>query len=148
MNRNSIAIALATALGAGYVPKAPGTAGALVGVLAFALGAPPLLSALLLLLPAVWASTTAARATGSKDPQVVVIDEVIGQWVTLVGASTAPVSLAAGFVLFRLFDIVKPWPVRWCEKAPEGWGIVLDDVMAGVYGFLVMLLLRWGNLIN
>lgn len=145
---DKIALAIATAFGAGYLPKAPGTAGALVGVAAFAVGAPPLFAALLLFLPGVWASTVTARLSRKKDPQIVVIDEVLGQWVTLIGASVTPLSLTAGFLLFRIFDIVKPWPVRRCEKAPDGWGIVLDDIMAGVYGFLAMLLLRWGNLIN
>jgi phosphatidylglycerophosphatase A len=146
--KRRVALAIATAFGAGFLPKAPGTAGALVGVAAFALGAPPLLGAALLFLPGVWAATLTAHAAGRKDPQIVVIDEVLGQWVTLIGASTSAPSLAAGFLLFRVFDIVKPWPVRWLEKAPDGWGIVLDDIMAGVYGYLVMLLLRWGNLIS
>lgn len=145
---DKIALAIASAFGAGYVPKAPGTAGALVGVAAFALGAPPIAAALLLFLPGVWASTVTSRISGKKDPQIVVIDEVLGQWIALIGASTAPLSLAAGFALFRIFDIVKPWPVRWCEKAPDGWGIVLDDIMAGAYAYLAMLLLRWGNLIS
>jgi phosphatidylglycerophosphatase A len=146
--RDWIALAIATAFGAGRVPKAPGTAGALVGIAIFALGAPPLVSLAVCFLPGVWASTTAARIAAKKDPQFVVIDEVLGQWVTLIGAPATPVSLAAAFLLFRLFDIVKPWPVRWFEKAPDGWGIVLDDVAAGMYGYLVMLLLRWGNLIS
>lgn len=145
---NRIALAIATAFGAGYVPKAPGTAGALVGVAGFALGAHPLVALAVVFIPGVWASSVAARVSGRKDPQFVVIDEVLGQWVTLIGASAAPASLAAAFLLFRVFDIVKPWPVRWFEKAPGGWGIVLDDIMAGMYGYLVMLLLRWGNLIS
>ena len=81
----TLALALATAGGAGYLPKAPGTAGALVGVAAVALGLPPLPATILLLLPSVWASSVTARLRGSKDPQIVVIDEVLGQWVTLAG---------------------------------------------------------------
>lgn len=143
-----IALAVATALGAGYVPKAPGTAGAAVGIVTVALGAPPLAALALLFLPAVWAASAASRRAASKDPAFVVIDEVLGQWVTLIGAPVSPAGLGASFLLFRVFDIVKPWPVRWFEKLPGGWGIVLDDVAAGAYGYLVMLLLRWGNLIN
>jgi phosphatidylglycerophosphatase A len=146
--KDRVALAIATAFGAGYLPKAPGSAGALVGIAAFASGAPPLLAAAALFLPAVWASTVTARIRKTKDPQIVVIDEVLGQWVTLIGASTAPLSLAAAFLAFRVFDILKPWPVRWGESFPDGWGIVLDDLLAGVYGYLVMLLLRWGNLIH
>ncbi len=146
--RNKLAFALATAGGAGYFPKGPGTAGSLVGVAAVYLGVPPLLGAALLLLPAVWSAQAVARHLSSKDPQIVVIDEVLGQWITFVGASTAPLSLAVGFVLFRLFDITKPWPARRLEKLPGGWGIVLDDVMAGVYGCFAMLLLRWLHLVS
>ncbi len=92
-----------------------------------------------LLAPAIWASSETERAVGKKDPGIVVIDEVLGQWVTLLGAvALSWKSLAAGFLLFRIFDIWKPWPVRWLEKLPEGAGIVADDLAAGVYGALIL----------
>jgi phosphatidylglycerophosphatase A len=79
-----------------------------------------------------------ARASGRKDPQFVVIDEVAGQLITLIAAPIAWQSLLLGFILFRGFDIVKPWPVRRLERLPEGVGIVVDDVAAGIYGLAVM----------
>jgi phosphatidylglycerophosphatase A len=88
------------------------------------------------------AGTIVERESGRTDPGFVVIDEVAGQWVTL---ALAPVDLGhalAGFVLFRFFDIVKPWPVRQLEKLHGGTGIMLDDVAAGVYALLVMAVLH------
>ncbi len=87
------------------------------------------------------AATAIARARGKKDPQQVVIDEVAGQMVTLINVPLTWQALLAGFILFRAFDITKPFPIRRLEKLPEGTGIVLDDLGAGVYGFVVMQLL-------
>jgi phosphatidylglycerophosphatase A len=87
------------------------------------------------------AATTAAKFSGVKDPQFVVIDEVAGQWITLLLAPVAWKTLLAGFILFRGFDIVKPPPVRQLEKLPWGTGIVLDDVAAGFYALGIMQLL-------
>jgi phosphatidylglycerophosphatase A len=87
------------------------------------------------------AATASAKASGVKDPQFVVIDEVAGQWITLFFAPVSWKTLLAGFILFRGFDIVKPPPVRQLEKLPSGTGIVLDDVAAGVYALAVMQLL-------
>jgi phosphatidylglycerophosphatase A len=90
------------------------------------------------------AATAIAKASGVKDPQFVVIDEVAGQWITLLFAPVAWKTLLAGFILFRGLDIVKPPPVRQLEKLPWGTGIVLDDVAAGFYALAVMqLLLHW-----
>src|SRR4029077_6236543 len=86
-------------------------------------------------------ATTTAKAASVKDPQFVVIDEVAGQWITLLFAPLAWKTLLAGFILFRGFDIVKPPPVRRLEKLPWGSGIVLDDVAAGFYALAVMQLL-------
>jgi phosphatidylglycerophosphatase A len=95
--------------------------------------------AALLFLPAVWAAGVTSRASGIEDPQFVVVDEVIGQWIALAGASSLNwKSFLAAFALFRLFDIWKPPPVRQLESLPGGWGINLDDVMAGVYAALVL----------
>jgi phosphatidylglycerophosphatase A len=87
------------------------------------------------------AATATAKAAGVKDPQFVVIDEVAGQWITLLFAPVAWKTLLGGFILFRGFDIVKPPPVRQLEKLPWGTGIVLDDVAAGFYALAVMQLL-------
>jgi phosphatidylglycerophosphatase A len=141
------AILVATWFGCGYSPKAPGTAGSLAALfiaiaLHYYLGFTPLhflLLAAILFLPAVWAAGATAHATGIEDPQFVVVDEVIGQWIALAGAARLNwISFLAAFALFRLFDIFKPPPVRQLESLPGGWGINLDDVMAGVYAALVL----------
>ncbi len=93
------------------------------------------------------AATQVSRASGLKDPQFVVIDEVAGQLLALIGVPVSWKSLLVGFILFRVFDIVKPPPIRRLEKLPEGAGIVLDDVAAGLYALAVMqLLLHFGVL--
>ena len=143
-----------TFFGAGYFPKGPGTAGSLAAILI----AIPLVRygfpawgfaalSLALLYPGIVASGVVAVESGRKDPQIVVVDEVLGQWLTLAGAARLNwTSLAIGFVLFRLFDILKPPPVRQIEQVPGGAGIVLDDMMAGVYGALVLWAAGWFNL--
>jgi phosphatidylglycerophosphatase A len=94
---------------------------------------------LVLLLPGIWSAGRTASFLGLKDPGIVVVDEVLGQWVTLAGAALLNARvLVAGFVLFRLFDIWKPWPVRKLEELPGGLGIVTDDLAAGVYGALIL----------
>jgi phosphatidylglycerophosphatase A len=91
------------------------------------------------------AATQVARASGLKDPQFVVIDEVAGQLVALAGIPVSWKSLLLGFILFRGFDITKPPPVRQLEALPEGTGIVIDDVAAGLYALAVMhILLHFG----
>jgi len=93
------------------------------------------------------AATAAAQASGVKDPQFVVIDEVAGQWITLLFAPVSWKTLLAGFILFRGFDIVKPPPVRQLEKLPEGTGIVADDLAAGAFGLAILqALLHFGLL--
>jgi len=138
---------VSTWFGCGYSPAAPGTAGSLAALaLAILLhefaGLPAwafLALSAALFAPAVWAATRTARAAGLKDPGMVVVDEVIGQWVALAGAATLNwKSYALAFLLFRLFDIWKPPPVRQLEALPEGLGIVADDVMAGVYAAIVL----------
>ncbi|MDX1980098.1 MAG: phosphatidylglycerophosphatase A [Bryobacteraceae bacterium] len=138
---------LATWFGCGHVPKAPGTAGA-AGALIPAillwqyLEAPPWWFALLAAAATpigIWAAGSVARARSLKDPQIVVIDEVLGVWVALAGATVLNwTSLLAAFALFRLFDIWKPQPVRKLESLGGGVGIVADDLMAGVYAALVL----------
>lgn len=142
-------LVLATFFGCGYFPWGPGTVGSLAAVLIaallhfeFHLGRPTLaLLAVILLAPAIWASTQTARLLAKEDPGLIVVDEVLGQWVTLLGSAAAGwKTFVAAFVLFRLFDIWKPWPVRTLERLPEGIGIVADDLGAGIYGALILYL--------
>ena len=195
-----LALAIATAFGVGYIPKAPGTFGSIVGIAVAILTHPVSLivivgllffgalglgfdvpmfrghsAPVLLLIPSlvalvivgligVWSSSRAATYTGIKDPQYVVIDEVSGMQLTLILA-IVPLSLPTrllpaddasvfalysalsllnwkylllGFILFRVFDIWKPWPVRRLEKLPGGWGIMADDWMAGIYAAILL----------
>jgi phosphatidylglycerophosphatase A len=141
------ALILATWFGCGYFPWGPGTVGSLAGVLIAAAvnsylgGTRQFLFGItfILFMPAVWAATKTAEITGRKDPGLVVVDEVLGQWVTLWGVSSLKAgSFVAAFLLFRLFDIWKPWPVRQMEQLPRGYGIVADDIAAGIYGALIL----------
>lgn len=149
-----LAILLATWFGAGYCPVAPGTAGSLAAIAIAILLRPYFapwhfaLLAAVAFAPAVWAADVTARTLKLKDPGLVVIDEVIGQWLALAGARTLNWhAYLAAFVLFRLFDIWKPPPVRQLEALPGGLGINADDAMAGLYGALVLWLAGWFNLI-
>lgn len=93
------------------------------------------------------AATSVARRSGIKDPQFVVIDEVSGQWITLLAAPVTWKTTLAGFILFRGFDIFKPPPARQLERLPDGTGIVLDDVAAGIYALLIVQLLLYLRLL-
>lgn len=144
------AFLIATWFGCGYAPVAPGTAGSLAAlVIAIALNAwggygrwTLLLLAVVLLAPGIWSASVVAKETNTTDPQIVVVDEVIGQWITLTGAATFNwKTWLAAFVLFRLLDMWKPAPARQLEGLPGGWGIVADDVMAGLYGALAIFVL-------
>lgn len=144
---NRLAIMIATWFGCGYFPWGPGTIGSLAGLLIamalhFYLGAGRLtllIATLVLLAPAIWAATHTARIVAKPDPGIVVVDEVLGQWTTLLGATVFSwKTLVAAFILFRLFDIWKPWPVRQFEKLPGGTGIVTDDLAAGIYAALIL----------
>jgi phosphatidylglycerophosphatase A len=146
-----VARGIATWFGCGYWRWGPGTLGAAAAILIAVLFSwpPPAigLAAVCLLLPAVWASGVECVTCGRKDPGHVVVDEVVGQWITLAGAPVLDWKwCVAAFVLFRLFDIWKPPPVRQLEALPGGVGIMADDVMAGLYGASVLLVTRWLNL--
>lgn len=152
--RASLANTISTWFGCGYSPKAPGTAGAAAAIAIAILiehytGWPPLTFAWLAIIasvPAIWAAGESARQANVKDPQFVVVDEVVGQWLALAGARTLNwKSWLAAFLLFRLFDIWKPVPARQLESLPGGLGIVADDLMAGVYAALVLFLAGWFN---
>ena len=142
--------AVGTFLGAGRLRPGPGSwgsAAAAVLWLAVAMGlhlAPAplawltLAAALGALAIGIPAATRVEREGGREDPGYVVIDEVAGQWIALIHSRVNLSHLLAGFLFFRLFDIVKPWPARQLEGLPAGWGIMLDDVAAGVYALLLM----------
>jgi len=146
--KNSLAWLFATWFGCGRFPFAPGTVGSLAAILIawllWRVGFVQVhfvLLVLLLLYPAIRAAGVVAGQTGHKDPRIVVIDEVLGQWLTLAGALRFDLfTFALAFVVFRLFDIWKPPPIRRIERIPGGAGIVLDDIMAGVYAALVLFL--------
>ncbi|PYQ24802.1 MAG: phosphatidylglycerophosphatase A [Acidobacteria bacterium] len=134
---------VATGAGSGYAPFAPGTAGSLVGLLLFwPLSRLPFagqvgVTVALFLLGTLAAAHLASRL-GIKDPGIVVVDEVVGQWVSLLLLPLTPLTVVLGFLLFRLLDVLKPWPARDFERLPGGWGIMADDVMAGIYANLLV----------
>ncbi len=156
-NKNSKtrwAWALATWFGAGLLKPGPGTYGSAAALVlwyaaahllhpsAVTLAVGTTLAALAVTLIGIPASTIVAREAGREDPGFVVIDEVAGQLIALIAVAPDPLHAIASLVLFRLFDIWKPWPVRKLEDLPEGTGIMLDDVAAGVLALICAQLLR------
>jgi phosphatidylglycerophosphatase A len=146
-----LALGIATGLGTGYSPVAPGTVGSLLGILLILLfsrfnllGGQRLLFYLIVVAiistVGVWAASRAEIIFNRKDPGQVVIDEVVGQLLTFGLLFRHPRNwlLILGFAFFRLFDIFKPFPIRRLEKAPMGYGIILDDLVAGFYASLVI----------
>ena len=145
---------VATFFGAGLGKPGPGTWGSVAAMLlwaAFAWGFHPQPLTLLLILlggivvsiaVGVPAATIAARESGRHDPGFVVIDEVAGQWIALLGSPADWRHALIALILFRFFDITKPFPARQLERLPAGWGIVFDDVAAGLYAWGVAALLR------
>jgi phosphatidylglycerophosphatase A len=133
--------------GCGHVPFAPGTAGTLGAIPLYLLVRPlgPLAvaaTAALITAVGIWAAGIVERRLGGKDPQIVCVDEVAGVLVTWIAAPPTTRALVVGFVAFRIFDQIKPWPARRAERLKGGPGIVLDDVAAGVWGAAVLLLGR------
>ena len=165
---------IATGFFTGYIPWASGTFGSLAGLLLFLIpGAGGAMLPVLLVLGfgiGVYTAGRMADAEGNRlsrsaaaakamfqpgahaqaDPSIVVIDEIVGMWVSLAGIGTGPAPFITAFMLFRLFDVLKPEPARSLERLPRGWGIMLDDVVAGVYanaGTRVVLFL-WTLFVN
>ncbi|MDR3797399.1 MAG: phosphatidylglycerophosphatase A [Terracidiphilus sp.] len=145
---------VATFFGIGYLKPGPGTWGSVAAVLLWAAVAflkhpDPRTQFVVLLVwivlaiaPGVPAATIVERESGRTDPGFVVIDEVIGQWIALLGSPFDWRHGLIALVLFRLFDITKPFPVRRLERLPGGWGIIFDDVAAGLYALGIAFLLR------
>jgi phosphatidylglycerophosphatase A len=146
-----ISLFFAVGFGLGYLPGPTGTYGSLLGLLLFRALSPlapqsaMLVLALALTLLAIMAANQAAVLFSNKDPRHVVCDEICGQWISLLYVPLTWKALIAGFLLFRFFDIVKPFPARRLEHLRGGWGIVCDDVMAGIYANITLhvLLFYW-----
>ncbi|AVM51834.1 phosphatidylglycerophosphatase A family protein [Bacteroides zoogleoformans] len=146
-------VVIGTGFGSGFSPVAPGTMGALLATLVW-FGLSYLVSDICLLwltvvlilafTPAgIWAADS-LEAYWGKDPSRVVVDEMIGVWIPLLAAPAGHVWYALGaFVLFRLFDIFKPLGIRRMERFPGGVGVMADDILAGVYAFIVLIAARW-----
>jgi phosphatidylglycerophosphatase A len=157
---DKIALVIATGLGSGYSPVAPGTCGSFLGILLILLlsrlevsGGPRYVVFLGVVssisAAGIWAASRAEHIFQRKDPPQVVIDEIVGQLLTfgLIFRHPRFLLLLMGFLFFRLFDIAKPFPIRRLEKVPLGFGIVLDDLAAGFYASLALLVLDiWWNL--
>ena len=139
-----LALFVATGGYVGYVPIAPGTFGSALGlVLLWAIRTVgdvglEIVVLVLVLVLGVWSGSVAERYAGRVDPGIVVIDEVAGMLITMLLIPVTALSVLAGFLVFRALDILKPWPARRLERLPGGFGIMADDVMAAVYGNLVM----------
>ena len=129
---------LATCFKIGHLPFAPGTWGSLAAVIGWFLWLQyldPLVFIVLIItifIIGVFATNIIIDHTGEKDPSRIVIDEVAGQWLGLLVLPDGALYIAAAFISFRLLDIIKPWPIRQLEKFPKGWGVMLDDMLAGI----------------
>ncbi len=141
---NKLFLFIATGAGSGYLPKAPGTWGSLVGVFLWIffsrLTVPVyLISLLVLFFVGVLCAGATEKIMGSGDPGLVVIDEIVGQLLTFILVPLTPLNALLGFCLFRLFDILKPFPVGWFDQHIHGGlGIMLDDIIAGFYALAVL----------
>ena len=143
--KKRLAFVFGTWFGAGRSPFAPGTAGSLVAlpfgwlIMLFSGLTGLIVAAIVVYIAGTWAARVVMDDMKVEDPGLIVIDEVVGQWIVLM---TAPFTLAgylAAFALFRLFDITKPWPACWADsKLHSATGVMLDDVFAGMYGALIL----------
>ena len=143
-----VAPIIASAGPAGHVPVAPGTAGSAVGLALWLLvrAATPALEVIVLAVVrvvGVACATVTERHAGRRDPGVVVIDEVAGMLITCFWLPLGAGGVIAAFLAFRIFDIVKPAPAAAAERLPRGWGIMADDVVAGLYAYASVRLLIW-----
>lgn len=145
------ALALASFGYVGFAPVAPGTVGAAAAIPVFLLlrlaGSAWLEIAVCagIVVAGAWSAKRTEALLGVEDPGLVVIDEVVGMFVSLLFLPATWPVVAAAFVAFRLFDIVKPWPAGRLERVPGGWGVMADDVMAGVYANLAVQVLVWAR---
>jgi phosphatidylglycerophosphatase A len=144
-----LAFAIATVFKAGYIPIAPGTVGSIIGLLIFwlikdyASFTIEMFVAAALFFAGVWASTIVEQVLERHDPGVVIVDEVVGMLVALMLLPPTITVMFLAFLLFRVFDIIKPYPARWCEQLSRGWGIMMDDVVAGLYVNVLIHIILW-----
>jgi len=152
--RDRAVVFLATGFSVGNIPFAPGTLGTLLGIpICFGLtelglgGSIAGIAAFMLL--AIWIAGRAEQVIGKKDAPAIVIDEVAGMVVTLAGLPLTPLNLVVGFAAFRALDVIKPFPARHIDnKMTGGWGVVLDDVVAGIYSNLLLRLMGAAGLLG
>jgi phosphatidylglycerophosphatase A len=144
------AVLIATWFGVGLLPRAPGTWGSLAAlpfawVIVGAAGWPALLFATVILFAVgVWAADRTVAGSAVQDPGFIVVDEVAGQWLVLVAAPHNFWAYLLGFLAFRVADIAKPWPASWADRTVKGgFGVMLDDILAALYGVAVMLIYRY-----
>ena len=151
--KKTVAVIIGSGFGSGFWPWGPGTAGAFLATavwvaLSFVLTSDALFAATLVLtvvftVLGVWSANVLAPSWG-EDPSRVVVDEMVGVWIPLLGAPAGDVAYAlAAFVLFRFFDILKPLGIRRMEQLPGGVGVMADDILAGLYSLVIILLARW-----
>lgn len=140
--RKYLIYAFVTAGGAGFSPVAPGTAGSLVALLlAYWFHLSPLVLlglTAMVLVAGIFASRYIEGVTGKEDPGLIVVDEVVGMWINLLWIPFEWKYLGLAFLLFRIFDIVKPWPAHQSQSLPHGIGVMMDDVIAGLYGLAAL----------
>jgi phosphatidylglycerophosphatase A len=141
---HTLIMLIATGFYSGYLPKAPGTWGSLVGLLLFfllhVLSLPVYLAVVAgLFVVGSFAAGEAEKILDNRDPGVVVIDEIVGMLITMIAVPVTPLSMTLGFILFRVFDIAKPFPVNFFDQRFHGGlGIMLDDVEAGIYSLIIL----------
>ncbi len=157
--KTSLAKIIATAFGAGFSPFAPGTMGALVGILIWWLLHFPFINftgsyffpfmvvmIIIVFLVGVWSSNVMEPEWG-HDPGKIVVDEVIGQWIALLWIPFTITNFILAFALFRFFDILKPLFIKKMEALPSGWGVMADDVLAGVYANILLHFVLWCDIL-
>ncbi|MFQ6617515.1 MAG: phosphatidylglycerophosphatase A [Fidelibacterota bacterium] len=144
---NRLTSHLATGFILGYAPLAPGTAGSLFSLLVFVLLPPlSLFTFISIILIAFFIGVVVSgrvEKDSGKDPSIVVIDEIVGMWIALVALPRNWVYMLASFFLFRILDIIKPFPARRSQNLPGGWGIMIDDLIAAIYANALLQIVKW-----
>ena len=142
----------ATWFGTGLIQPAPGTWGTIgavpFGIILMMIGGTPalIIASIIVFIVGLWAAKHFERMVREKDSGMIVIDEVVGLWIAFIPALLTPASIGIAFLLFRFFDIIKPFPISWLDKRVNGaFGVMIDDVLAGVFAAFVMIGLRYAG---